>query len=291
MVIRSYLHPEKWYRTAKYIGLGSGPFSREYPEMHRNRFAEVMIVSYPKSGRSWLRMIISAYVAALHGKPLDHQEDITDLRHQISDIPHIVFVHDGSTYAQPINVPSEELNADKTAFETKKVVLLVRDPRDVLVSYYFHCTHRQKVFEGTLSDFIRDDRFGIRKLITFLNHWNNAQKIPASFTLLRYEDMSSDTYHEMVRLINILGLPLKEEALTQAIAFSAFDNMKKRERSGELYIKGRFGAGETKDEQSYKVRQGKVGGYKDALQPDDIKYLNDQINNFLSPFFGYHTKD
>jgi len=282
---------KKWSEEAYYVFLGAGSFSRKYPEMHRNRFAETLIVSYPKSGRSWLRMILSAYVAALHEKPLDHQRDITDLSREISDMPHIAFVHDGSTYAQPNNATSEELNADKRAFATKKVILLVRDPRDVLVSYYFHCTHRQKVFEGDLSEFIRDDQFGIHKLIAFLNHWNNAKEIPRSFTLLRYEDMSTNIYNEMTRLINVLGLPLQEEALSQAISFSEFDNMKKRERSGNLYMKGRFGAGETKDEQSYKVRQGKVGGHKDVLSSDEIKYINDQINHRLSSLFGYHAKN
>ena len=41
------------------------------------------------------------------------------------------------------------------------------------------------------------------------------------------------------------------------------------------------------DEDSYKTRKGKVGGYTDYLTEDQIQWLNNKIQSDLSAFFGY----
>jgi len=44
--------------------------------------------------------------------------------------------------------------------------------------------------------------------------------------------------------------------------------------------------GDTNDEESYKVRKGKVGGYLEYLSQDDMNFINQVIKEAGHPF-GY----
>lgn len=51
----------------------------------------------------------------------------------------------------------------------------MRDPRDVMVSMYLHLTKRGfktgATFEGSISEMIRDPRFGIEAIVDTQNFW------------------------------------------------------------------------------------------------------------------------
>ena len=70
----------------------------------------------------------------------------------------IVFTHDGSALADGKHW--SELAAGKSDYKEDRVVLLLRDPKDAIVSSYFQATRRLRVFDGTLSQFVRSERFG-----------------------------------------------------------------------------------------------------------------------------------
>jgi hypothetical protein len=44
--------------------------------------------------------------------------------------------------------------------------------------------------------------------------------------------------------------------------------------------------GDKKDQSSFKVRQGKVGGYVQELSEDDLDYINKVIEENGAPFYG-----
>jgi hypothetical protein len=256
-------------------------------QLFRHRDADTFIVSYPKSGRSWLRVMMAHYFCQVHDRSFDVDADITELTRQFPDSPRISFVHDGSTHEGECHYTAAELSGDKRFYRGRRVVLLVRDLRDVMVSYYMHATRRQRVFDGTLSEYIRDDRFGIAKAVAFLNHWYNARHVPGSLMVVRYEDLMRNPAGELLRLVQFIGMPVDHDAANASAEFACFDNMKTLERSGMLVAGGKFGPGAGNDENSFKVRKGCIAGFIDDLSPDDLRYLSDYIDQYLSPFYGY----
>ena len=48
-------------------------------------------------------------------------------------------------------------------------------------------------------------------------------------------------------------------------------------------------ARDLQDNESFKVRRGKIGGYVDYLEDDQIEMVNNMINETLTPEFGYHS--
>jgi hypothetical protein len=65
--------------------------------------------------------------------------------------------------------------------------------------------------------------------------------------------------------------------MEKAISETHFNKMKTNEKNS-LYSEVQLSARALKDENSYKVRRGKVGGYKDYLNENEILYINTAIN-------------
>ncbi|MFW6009253.1 MAG: sulfotransferase domain-containing protein, partial [archaeon] len=168
----------------------------------------------------------------------------------------------------------------------KKIIFLVRDPRDVVISLYFQMKKRRDKFDGSLEDFIFRKKGSIDSIIKFYNIWKKNRGIPKDFLLIRYEDMHKDTKKELDKTLKFIGLKVDDKLISEAVEFAKFDNMRKMEKKNK-YNSSRLKPGEKNDIESYKTRKGKVGGYKDYLSEKQICYINEKIKNKLSNFFEY----
>lgn len=272
-------------RVLRRLRRRGGGKSHEAPEINRQRDADAFIISFPRSGRTWLRIMLGRYLSDLTGAADQDPYDVYEITRPLKNIPTVGVIHDNSGYGGR-NLRASELETSKERYNKCKVVLLVRDPRDTLVSYYFHCHKRRNVYEGELSTFIRDERFGIEKILTFLNIWAANRDVPNGLLLMRYEDLVRDPVGEMTALINFLEIPLERSLVEAAVEFASFSNMRRMEESGtpetKVLRKSRSG-----DPESFKVRKGRVGGYTEYLSPEDVAYLSELMGSRLSPFFGY----
>ncbi|MEM7355471.1 MAG: sulfotransferase domain-containing protein [Acidobacteriota bacterium] len=185
----------------------------------------------------------------------------------------LAYTHDESGHQKGHRI--SELPVDKSAFARHKVILLFRDPRDVTVSGYFLASRRRKLFGGTLSDFLRDERHGLRKVLHFNRTWYENRHRAADFLPVRYEGMRQEPQRVLRRLIDFIGREVDDAALDETIDFCRFDNMRRLEREG--YFEKEYGvllASSGDDPDAGKVRRGKVGGYADTLSAADIAYCD-----------------
>src|SRR3989304_3789422 len=72
------------------------PFRRWYRDLVIRRRA-AFVVSYPKSGRTWLRLLLAHAFVPLTGRPLSL--NLTVYRNRTLGIPYILFSHDGTDTA------------------------------------------------------------------------------------------------------------------------------------------------------------------------------------------------
>jgi hypothetical protein len=185
-----------------------------------------------------------------------------------------------------------ELRNRLRRYKNSKIIFLVRDPRDVVVSHYFQETRRPKkdphdFFKGSISEFVRDPVKGVDAILTFCNLWASQRQIPQDFLLVRYEDLQRDTTGQLRRILEFLQIKdITEIELEEAVSFGVFENMRKLEQEGTLRSK-RLRPGDVHDPESYKTRRGIAGGFYDYLSQEDIIYLNDKLRRELDPFFGY----
>jgi hypothetical protein len=249
---------------------------------YKFRTADYLIVSYPKCGRTWLRVILSHYYVERYGLQSGILLDFSNLHYLNREIPKIFFTHDiPHTVLSP-----QAIGTDKSAYYKRKLVFLVRDPRDVIVSMYFQRTRRDANYQGSLLEFVHGDVGGLRTLIRYYNIWaENLPRIDAAL-LLKYEDMRSDTVATLSRLLDFMGHAADRDIARRAVEACSFDRMKEMERNKE-YNRSWLKPGDVNDEESFKVRRGKIGGYADYLQGDELEKINQLIKQELAPVFGY----
>ncbi len=232
------------------------------------------IISYPKSGRTWLRLLLGKVLCDQFQVDSKHMLDTLRVTTLARVLP-TRFTHDGASMRD--GCPITELDTSKTEYADKKIIVLVRDPRDIMVSCYFQATKRIHVYHGPISEFVRSDNYGIRKCVTFYNIWSENQALPKGFLAVRYEDMHTNPQGVLKSVLDFLGITnVEPHVMDRAIEFGRFDNMKKMEASGK-FERQVLKPGNVNDQDSFKVRRGKVGGYADYLSQEDCQYLTDVI--------------
>ena len=138
-------------------------------------------------------------------------------------------------------------------------------------------------FKGSISDFLRDDVFGVRRIVGFYNLWYQNREQPKSFQVVRYETMHVDPYSVLFEVITQLGDGNPDaQAVRGAVEYGAFENMKRMERKGE-FRDPMMRPGEKNGGESFKVRQGKIGGYRDYMSADDIDFVEGVVREMSLP--------
>ncbi|MCI5209850.1 MAG: hypothetical protein D3910_13890, partial [Candidatus Electrothrix sp. ATG2] len=213
------------------------------------------VISYPKCGRTWLRLMLSVYYST-------QSIDIISLNNLTSagELPklNISFSHHKGSWV-PAPRLLNNMYVERKKFSGEKIVLLVRDPRDVLVSAWHHLVYRERIYTGDLNEFIHDPLVGIDKLIRFMNMWLEAQKYLKGLLVVKYEDLLADCTGTVSNLLEFLGEDqIDRTRLSRAVELCSFNRMKRLEKSGASRIPW-FKPGNMKDERSFKVRSGRAG--------------------------------
>jgi len=252
----------------------------------RHREAQAYIVSYPKSGRTWLRLLLGKVLCDKYA--IDPAQMLNTLRlTSLAKATPTRFSHDGSGMREGSHYT--RLETSKVQYANRGVVLLVRDPRDVMVSCYFQATKRINVYQGSISEFIRDERFGIHKCVNFYSIWGENQHVPAAFLLVRYEDMHANPQSVLKQVLEFIGVSdVSLDLLDTSVEFGRFENMKRMEATGQ-FKRQVLTPGNSGDEESYKVRRGKVGGYSDYLSSEDRQFLTQAISEAQSPILDWYS--
>ncbi len=266
-------------------------------EKRRLDRADVAVVSFGKSGRTWLRVMVSRYYQLLHGIPEGVLLGFENYHRRASEIPRIFFTHDNY-----IKDYTGELDS-KASFYGKKVVLLVRNPKDIAVSQYFQWQHRMRPAKKKLNkypahgarvsawDFVMDENVGLPGVIDYLNLWAREAEHVEDLLVVRYEDMRADPGAVLARVMEFMNeAPARPEAISQAVEYASVENMRKLEEKSVFWLAGsRMKPGKKGDPNSYKVRRAKVGGYKDYFSDEEVTRIDALVATTLSPTFGYEA--
>ncbi len=262
-------------------------------EFRKLRLADCVVVSFGKSGRTWLRVLISRFYQIRYGLRPSVMIGFDNLHRRNAAIPRIFFTHDNYLRDYTGN------RHDKSDFYDRRVVLLARDPRDVAVSQFFQWKFRMRPAKKVLNDYPTEDvdifRFvmspaGLPRVVDFLNGWaREMPRIPA-FLLLRYEDLRADTAGELARVLEFVGEKPTAGELADCVAFASVENMRKLEEKQVFWLAGsRLRPKDRSNPNSYKVRRAKVGGWRDYFDDEQVAAIDAFVAERLDPVFGYRA--
>ena len=217
-----------------------------------------LFVSYPKSGRTWIR-----YFLSLRGIRIE-------------------FSHAGTSSG------NKELGRRIKRFDTshavrRRIIFMHRNPIDTAISLYFQ-VHKKDfrlgsrryirrfpayILQGrlpprTLEHFLEHPGYGVEKISRFNAAWLAALRSHPDCLVFSYEEARANEERTFARLLDFLGAD--GTGLSETIEESSFHRMQQHEKDGapkslrlKIAIPG--------DPDSAKVRRGKIHGYLDYLDP------------------------
>jgi hypothetical protein len=256
---------------------------------------EVHVVSFPKSGRTWVEVMVNHVTGALTGLDLGAllRREVGVGQSGRTDVPPVVFGHghdNGRLCRDSIFATGH--------YHGAHVALLVRNPRDVLVSHYYAAKYHYQAFDATLDEFIDHDvsaepidslacRFGLAPIIAYMNGWATNADCLGRFDVVFYEDVRLEPELQLCRLCDFLGVPASSAEIRGAVEFASVDNMRAIEAAGGF---GWHALAGSDDPRGRKVRRAKVGGYLEEMAPATIERVDDEIDRRLHPMFDRYTR-
>ena len=252
-------------------------------------FSSINLISYPKSGATWLQAMLANIL--IESYKLNKEGDtvrLTKLCKKYPEIPQYRWSHDGGEF-----ILESEVRPDPTIlfhypfrfkYAGKSVVLLIRDPRDVLVSYYHQATKRSAnpMHFDDIGDYLKDRLYGVKRISRFMKIWDWNKCLPHRFIIVRYEDLLNNTLYELKRILEFSKICYENEQLRDIVEKFTAEKMREQEKKGNIDGMRKFG----KSLDHLKVRKARSGTYKEELSSDDIAYCNKELGKVLK-LYGY----
>lgn len=256
------------------------------------RQADVLVCFHAKSGSTWLRAMISHVYHRLYGTPADLLLQGDNLQRHAPAIPFVYFGDGLEVRGHASGRPLARARPEQ------RVLFLLRDPRDVAVSFHHHLRERatrrelvrkqvpDEVLELPLYDFLLDPNFGLRRVIRRYNLWAEEAEGFTQSAFITYEGLWQAPVEELARAMAILGEAPSREILQAAVDFASFASLKEKERSG--FFQGeRLKPTQSGDRQGFKVREGGIKGYRRHFTAAQLDVIDTLVAEQLDPGLGY----
>jgi len=177
--------------------------------------------------------------------------------------------------ASPMYVKTHcaNLSVDGTALIppalTESALYIVRDPRDVAVSYADHIgvdldtairymgdSERVLTKAGSVTQPIASWSFNVKSWL---------RELPYHRLAVRYEDLLDDPEHWFREILRFFGTLIDEGRFREALTLTSFDALKAAE--------DRVGYNPKSDEQQRFFRSGRADGWRDVLSDDQVRQI------------------
>ncbi len=271
----------------------------------------IWLASYPKSGNTWCRALISNLLnetivninqlqtdgiasarssfenATLINSTVLSYDEIDIIRPQVynhlsnsSQKPLYIKVHDAYT----LNTANQPIFP---AHATKGVIYIVRNPLDVAISYAAHNNSSiDKAIEllNDSSHCMSAKTTGVsnqfrQKLLTWSEHvnsWLTQTEIP--LLLIRYEDLHTQPQETVAQLAKFCGLAADDANVAKSILNSDFKNLQSQEQQDSFR--------EKPQNMEKFFRKGLAGGWQNELTSAQIEAIINKHNSVMQQL-GY----
>jgi len=270
----------------------------ELAKAHRASF---LIIGHPKSGNTWLKAMISRLYQLRYNLPESKLINTDELARKIPEIPRLAATNGLYSYEGEVG-KLLAAGAPDNPLRHKPVLFLARNPIDIAVSWYHQFTRRQSRAKQELInhaiahpidrhtvqmwEFVRHSDIGLPSLIDYQNTWaRNIRELPRGL-LTRYEDLRAKPVATLQAITQLMGESFSDEEIRAAVDWGSFDNLQQLETRG-TFRQGGMKLVDANDPSTYKVRRGKVGGYREDFDEHQVAELEALVRARILPELGY----
>lgn len=237
---------------------------------------DVILAAYPKTGSTWVRFMLCNLISLneWNGKIVDF-ETLNDTLISFGQgrltqewpyrsLPRVVVTH--RYYHWPL-------------FRDRKAVLLLRDPRDAMISRYHYERNKrpeQNPFNGTLLEFMRHPRLGLVSYFRHYQSWKDHVR-----TVVKYEELKRDPERELQKILDVLEIHPDPAAVRESIQRSSIEKVR--------LIEDRIG--HKRREQSHVedfkfTRNGRAGQWKEVFTEEELKLYETCRRRYAFRLYG-----
>lgn len=272
----------------------------------------IWIASYPKSGNTWLRSIITSLLYTTDGifdfklikkiKQFPTRDQFQDFTKNFNDINEIskfwLLAQDKINLTEEIKFfKTHNLNCavNKNSFTNKShtlgTIYVVRDPRNLVNSIKNHYNKGNDeeaknflISKKILSRVPKDNEADIATLLgSWSDHYNFWTKKNSNLLLIKYEDLILDTKKELERIIiylkKFMTVEINPEKIKNILNTTSFDHLK------DLENKGLF------NENVYDSKKNKIRFFNKGPSNDWTKVLDKKIQDDIEKIFYKEMKE
>lgn len=186
---------------------------------------DTFLVSYPKSGNTWMRFLIANLLQ--QNQPVG-----------LLDADDLIPIVDGKSkkFFESMKSPRIIKSHFSLIPAYKRVIYVVRDPRDVVMSQYHYqvkrgVLERDAPLDNYVQSFIKGEVCPYGSWGENVGSWFFTRCDDPNFLLLRYEDMLANVTSGAVRISHFLGLGQDANRIAIAVERSSVENMRKAEKA------------------------------------------------------------
>jgi hypothetical protein len=230
--------------------------------------ADVFLASYPRSGSSWLRFIVFEMVAG--DATFDALPTFTPELHELP-------------VARPSLPGGGRVVKTHEQYRSiyRRAIHLVRDPRDVAISYFRYMQRIEKIvirpgddldasFDAFVSAMVagRVDPFGTWQ--AHLDSWLRAARdSSADVFLVRYEDLRAQPESKIADIADFLGLALTDSEVARVVERTRLERMREDERQTMAAARSNFGRLGRRTGVGV-INTGRVEAWRERMTPEQV---------------------
>jgi hypothetical protein len=237
---------------------------------------DTFLVSYPKSGNTWIRFLVANFVCPEAGVTLLSADRL---------IPNV----DGQSKKYFKEMPRPRIIKSHYPFQHayKRVIYVVRDPRDVVLSQYHYQIKRGVLpvgapIEPFVSAFLAGEVCPYASWGENVSSWLAARRKNPDFVLIRYEDLLRQTSVELARMAKLLKIEPTPDRIALAVERSTADRMRQLEKvEGSRWASTKG----TRQDMSF-IRAAKDRQWKTGLPQDCVAQIENAWGDWMESL-GY----
>lgn len=269
----------------------------------------IWVVSYPKSGNTWVRTLLRNYIELVYGnEPMETSDVVPYFYHTVCPYPlneigmehfiqlrpaammHMLALHQSRQKPAPATlIKSHAVNQSlygvsiHSPLWMDKTIYVVRDPRDILPSY---ADHTGKPLKDAVALMAKESAvIGVHPKIPsvvsswseHVDSWTDGEGMIEPL-VITYEELHENAKNVLKRVIEHCGLRLEEWAVFDAVANSKFYKLQAAE--------AKSGFGEKSAHQEKFFRRGITGSHKDEVPEELVKQIEKDHAKMMEKF-GY----
>jgi len=231
---------------------------------------DIYIVEFPKSGITWLQHILGNIELKLQNK----NEKITFYNHHryLPDIHQLSNSYINRIFNRTFIKSHAEFNPYYYS-----VVYLIRNPFDVMVSYYNFMSHLG--YEDDFEIFVKNKTYGISAWKRHVNSWFYKKVKAQRMHFIKYENLISNTKEEIKNLYINLGVDLSDDILEYGIKQSDLKLMQKLENHYRHYNPNytMTFVGKTNKKSKSELLTPRIKKYIQDVAYDEIKFFYPEL--------------